>query len=131
MKKILPIMVIGLVVLGGIGAVAVDNAKKSTEIVEVNGGFGQLSVVVENTGDICINNLECHISIEGGILGKINIKDHCNINFIGYKSTEVSKTNKMVFGFGRVKINIDVDYAEPWAGNGFVFGPFILVNQKL
>ena len=48
MKKILPLLVVGILVLSGLGAVAIPALKKSTEIVEVNGGIGHVSIVIEN-----------------------------------------------------------------------------------
>lgn len=64
MKKILPVIVVGIFVLYGFGAGA-HNAKKSTEIVEVNGGIGHMNIVIENTGDYNFGNLKWSISVKG------------------------------------------------------------------
>lgn len=128
MKKIITILAVGFIILSGYGVNADDNAKKEAEIVGVNGGFGHLNIVIENTGEIYIKNLEYQVSIQGGVFKNIKINDCCNINFLDCKSTEKSKTSKIVFGFGKIDINIDADYAESWTGQGFVFGPFILIN---
>lgn len=127
LKKIITILAVGVFILAGYGVVA-DNAKIKTEIVEVNGGIGHLNIVIENTGGIAIENLEYQVSIQGGILNNIDIKESSNINFLGMQSSEKSKTSKIVFGFGKIDISVDADYAESWSGQGLVFGPFILVT---
>lgn len=131
MKKILPLLVVGILVLSGLGAVAYPEPKKSTEIVKVNGGIGHVSIEIENTGEASIDNIELIISVKGGIFGNIDVTESRCISILDIKSTEISETNKFIFGIGKIDISIDADYADTWTGTGFVFGPFVFGIKKL
>ncbi|UCF13522.1 MAG: hypothetical protein JSW06_04490 [Thermoplasmatales archaeon] len=131
MKKILPIVVVGILVLGGLGAVAYPEPKKSTEIVKVKGGIGHVSIVIENTGEASIDNIEVFISAKGGVFDNIDVTESYCISILDIKAIEISETNKFIFGFGKIDITIDADYADTWIGTGFVFGPFIIGIDKL
>ena len=131
MKKILPLLAVSILVLGGLGAVAHDEAKKSAEIVEVKGGIGHFNIAIENTGDYKFKTLEWSISVTGGVLGKIDVKDSGLITMFDIATTEISKTDKFMFGLGKIDITIDAEYAETWIGSAFVLGPFILNIEKL
>jgi len=131
MKKILPMLVVGIFVLYGLGAVAHDEAKKSAEIVEVKGEIGHFNIAIENTGDYKFITLEWSISVIGGVLGKIDVKESGFITMFDIATIEISKTGKFIFGLGKIDITIDADYAETWMGTAFVFGPFILNIEKM
>ncbi len=125
MRKILPLFVVGFLVLGGLGAVADDEQQKLIEILEVNGGIGHISILMENTGETSLNDIEYSVSVKGGVFGNIDITESGKIDFLDYKASEISETSDFVFGLGKIDITIDFDYAETWMGTGFVFGPFI------
>jgi len=88
-KKILPILIIGVLVLSGVGAVATphNTANADLEInrdtnallfddeleVEITGGIG-VHLIIRNVGDVDVFGVEFDISVIGGILGMIN--DH-------------------------------------------------------
>ena len=128
MKSILPIVVIGLLVLSGIGVVADAEPRKTTEIVSVTGGIGHLSVEIENTCEVALNNLEYTISVNGGILGRICTKEKGIITLLAQQTTEISETNKPLIGFGKISITVTATYATSWEGTGFILGPIILVS---
>jgi hypothetical protein len=125
MKKILPLFIVAFLVLGGLGAVGDKVLRKEIEIKEVSGGVGQINILIENTGEVSLDDVEYHISVQGGFLKKINLKENGKISFIDIKASEVSETSKSIFGFGRITININADYADTWTGTGFVIGSFI------
>ena len=131
MRKILPLLTVVILVLSGLGAVAYDVAKKSTEIVEVKGGIGHITIVIENTGEFNFDELKWSISVQGGVLGNIDVKESGYIEMFDIKTTEISKTDKFIFGLGKIDITIDADYADTWIGTAFVFGPFIMNIEKM
>jgi hypothetical protein len=126
MKKIIPFVVVGILVLGGLGAGARNELKKSTEIVEVTGGIGQINVAIENTGEYTFDTLEWTVSVRGGVLDRIKMKDAGQITKFDIQTTKISKTGKFIFGLGQIDITINAEYAETWIGTAIVFGPFIL-----
>ena len=126
MKKIIPIVVVGILVLGGLGAVARNELKKSTEIVEVTGGIGHINIAIENTGEYTFDKLAWTMSVQGGVFEKIKLKDSGFITELDIHTTEVSKAGTFIFGLGQVDIRINAEYAETWVGTALVFGPFIL-----
>jgi hypothetical protein len=127
MKSIIPLVVIGLIVIGSIGVVADAEPRKTTEIVSVSGGVGHIFVEIENTCAVGLNNLEYTVAVKGGLLGRICAKETGIISFIGQQSTEVSVTNEPISGLGKICITVTAAYAEPWQGTGFIVGPIILV----
>ena len=131
MRKILPLLAVGILVLSGLGAGAYNVAKKSTEIVEVKGGIGHITIVIENTGEFNFDELKWSISVQGGVLGNIDVKESGYIEMFDIKTTEISKTDKFIFGLGKIDITIDADYADTWIGTAFVFGPFIMNIEKM
>ncbi|KYK22240.1 hypothetical protein AYK24_02500 [Thermoplasmatales archaeon SG8-52-4] len=125
MRKILPLFIVAILVLGGLGAVGDKVLKKEIEIKEVTGGFGQISMLIENTGEVSLDNIEYQISLTGGFLKRINLKENGMINFIDIKASEISETSKAIFGLGKINININADYTETWTGTGFIIGSYI------
>ena len=130
MKKILPLFIVGVLVLSGLGAVGYAEPKKSIEIPEVNGGIGHITILIENTGEVSLEDIEYQVSVKGGMFGNIDLKENGIVSFIEYQSSEISETSKNIFGLGRITITINVDYAETWTGTGFVFGSFIFGIKK-
>jgi hypothetical protein len=130
MKKIIPLLIVVILVLGGLGAVGDKVLKKEIEIREVKGGIGHISILIENTGEVSLENIEYQIYVEGGIFGRINLKENGIINFIDIKTSEISETSKTIFGIGKINININAEYVDTWTGTGFVIGSFIFGLQK-
>lgn len=125
MKKLLPLVIVAFLVLGGLGAVGDKVLRKEIEIMDVTGGLGQISILIENTGEVSLDDIEYHISVQGGFFKKINIKEDGKISFIDIKASETPETSKSIFGLGRITITINADYADTWTGTGFVIGSFI------
>ena len=130
MRKILPLFIVGLLVLGGLGAVADAEQKKSIEILEVNGGIGHFNIKMENTGETELIDIEYSVSVKGGLFENIDVKESGKIDFLDYKSSKITENSNFICGLGKIDITIDVDYAEIWIGTGFVIGPFVFGIKK-
>jgi hypothetical protein len=125
MRKILPLFIVGFLVLSGLGAVGYNEPRKSIEISEVNGGIGHINILIKNTGEVSLNNIEYEVTVKGGFFGNIDFSENGIINFVDYEASKVSKTSRDIFGFGKITITLNFDYSDTWIGTGFVFGPFI------
>jgi len=125
MKVILPVAIIGILLLGSVAVVAYAEPEKTAEIVEVKGGIGKISYSIENTCTIQIHNLECTVNVNGGMMNSIGISDTSVVKTLEFQATQTSKTNDFIFGFGKIDISIDVDFADSWTGEGFIVGPVL------
>lgn len=125
MKTMIPIFIIGMLVLSGIGVVAHEQPKYASEIVEVRGGIGHISVTIKNTGYASLDDFEYGVSINGGLVGNIDVSETCSLAVLNTQTTEVSDTNEFIFGFGKICITVDADFADTWVGTGFVVGPLV------
>ena len=94
------------------------------EISDIKGGLG-ISASLENAGDADATNIDWSISVNGGLLNFINVQTEGN-EPIAIGETITVKTDKLIFGIGKVEISISATYSNTWSGEGFVFGPFIL-----
>jgi hypothetical protein len=131
MKTIVPLAIIGILLLGSVAVVAHTEPEKTAEIVEVKGGIGKISYKIENTCEIQIYGLECEVNVNGGILNTIGITDTTIVKTLGFQATETSKTNDFIFGFGKIDISIDVEYADTWTGEGFIVGPVLFGIKEI
>lgn len=97
-----------------------------TIIQEIKGGFGKVSAVIENSGEVDATDVNWSISVKGGILGLIDISTESTIPMLNIGDTKTVQTDKLIFGLGEVDIIIEATYALTWTGTGLVFGPFII-----
>ena len=99
------------------------------KIRDVTGEFGGISATLENIGDADASNISWSISVNGGLLNFINVhtQDHLPL---AVGNSELVKTNKFIFGLGKVNITVKATYSNAWTGSGFVFGPFVMVNSE-
>lgn len=100
------------------------------EITEVKGGLGKVSATIENIGEVEATDIGWSITVQGGILGFINVTTEGTIPSIDVGASEVVQTDKFIFGLGWVNITIEVDYADKWTGTALVVGPFVLGIQE-
>ncbi len=106
----------------------VGNGYIDLEIVDVQAGFGKISAVLKNIGTRAADDIEWSISIDGGVLGFINVETSNIIPEIPVDGEEPIETDKLIFGLGPVDIQIETSYVSS-NGTGFVFGPFIFNIQ--
>ena len=125
MKKLLPLLVVGVLVLSGFGAIALPSGKIAGSNVEcfktysrntgpslcilpgcIFGGINKVCAWIENDGDEDAINVNWSISVKGGILGRINIVSKGEIDKIEAQHKETVCTDKLIFGLGLVEINV-------------------------
>jgi hypothetical protein len=96
-------------------------------ISQVKGGFGRVTASVTNNGNVTATDVEWSITVNGGMLGKINISSSGIIESLAAGDTiTVQPENETIFGLGKVTIVVTVQYTEAWTGTAFVLGPFVL-----
>ncbi|MBN1280584.1 MAG: hypothetical protein JXA00_02945 [Candidatus Thermoplasmatota archaeon] len=102
-----------------------SGSKPSLSIHAVTGGRG-ISATISNEGDTPVTGVAWSISLQGGLLGRINIDARNNLAVIDVGETSTLQPDDPMFGLGKISIQVTVEYAEPWSGTGFVLGPFVL-----
>jgi hypothetical protein len=115
--------------LFGDPAVSFQNASGQNpqlRISDVVGGRGIVKASIANDGEVPVSNIPWSITIEGGMLGRINISSVDSFAFLDVGNTLTIQPDKTVFGIGKISIQVHVKYAEDWSGQGFAFGPFIV-----
>lgn len=109
------------------------------EIIDISGGFGGITVNVENTGDITANDLWVMTTISGGIFQKINILHECTgcsacstTLAPGAIKSENSREAGLLFGFGPIAITTSAGASNAdevtTEATGLAIGPFVLVQ---
>jgi hypothetical protein len=115
--------------LFGDPAVAFQNAsgqKPQLRISDVVGGKGIVKASIANDGEVPVSNIPWSITIQGGLLGRINISSVDSFASLGVGDTLTIQPDKTIFGLGKISIQVHVKYAEDWSGTGFAFGPFVV-----
>ena len=147
MKKLLPLFVVSILVLGGIGAVAIPcekpienqplSSKQSLLEINVKGGFLGYKVTVTNVGNVSINGTmnmtittNARVILSGGTLSLPGW------NFGLAVSNSASTKLKPIFGLGRTNVtvsgevvlaNIGTFQFSSW-GTGFLFLIYVSCN---
>ena len=109
------------------------------EIIDVQGGFGAITVDIKNIGDYTAENVSSTISVNGGLLSGINLTHTCsgcseceNTLEPGAIKTESTRGAGLIFGLGPIEITISTEAknAEEVSvtENGFVIGPYISIG---
>jgi hypothetical protein len=96
------------------------------QIDTVTGGKKTLSVAISNIGNVSAIDVPWSISVQGGLLGRINISLDGSVASLATGNTTTIQPELSIFGLGKVTVLVSVKYAEPWSGTGFVLGPFLL-----
>ena len=105
---------------------ALIQEKTKLEITDVTGGF-DVSCTIKNIGDVEAANVNWNINVQGGIFGLVDVESEDQIVSLDIGDIETIQTDKLIFGFGKIDIDIIVTHAEIWSGSGFVLGPFIFI----
>ena len=141
MKRIIPILVAGILVFSGLGIVNVIGNELSTsqklqpevKILDIIGGLFVVEATVRNVGD------------EDAIIDSVKIVIDAPIMLLG-RNTDITKpinlrsgvtiavVSDLVIGLGSCTItytlNIRNHGTVTATANGFVFGPFILIKES-
>ena len=134
-------LIIGIILLMTFGPICIGEETTETEleIDEVVGNMGAVAVAVTNVGDTVAEDITITISVEGGILGKIDIYHECSgcsqcgtTLDPGAIKTESTLEEGYIIGFGQVEITITTSASNAdevtRTLNGLVIGPFIIVT---
>ena len=73
---------------------------------KIHGGIGKIKATIDNIGDKDAINVKWCISVEGGILGKINITTIGHIDTLKADNSELISTDTTIIGFGGVGITV-------------------------
>ena len=124
MKKILPLLLVSIFVLSGLGAVAVPEEKQienkplSTQDweleIKVNGGFLGYTVIVTNEGNETVNgNITINITTDAWFmyLGE-SFEIFTSSNYEFPPGFDTNFHIKPVIGFGLAKINVEVGFID-------------------
>ena len=102
------------------------------DIVKIKGGFGKVSATIKNIGALDAYDVNCNISVIGGIFGFIDSFNEETYETLAVDEEKTMSTGK-IFGLG--KIDVTVSASSPSANSstktvqGFVLGPFVFVQQ--
>jgi hypothetical protein len=101
-------------------------------IISLSGGNRVLHIPVDNIGNSTARNVHWAVNISGGIFHGVSIATGGSpFTIVPGNTTVLSPALPNLFGFGKVQINVTVDYAPGVNGTGFVFGPFLLKVQMV
>ena len=133
-------LIAGLIVLMAFGPICIGEETTETElgIDGIVGHIGAVVVAVTNVGDTVAEDITITISVEGGILGKIDIYHECSgcsqcgtTLDPGAIKTESTLEEGYIIGFGQVEITITTSASNAdevtRTLNGLVIGPFIII----
>ena len=144
-KSRLKLKIVGLIavlmLLMAFGPISIgeETAETELEIHGVKGKTGELVVAVLNVGDTIAENIIITISVEGGILGKIDINHECvgcsqcgTTLEPGSMKIESTQEEGLIVGFGQVEIIVTASASNAnevtRTLNGLVIGPFIIIT---
>jgi len=110
------------------------------DIIQAKGGFGKVSITVKNIGNTTAENVSMTISVQGGILGKINVTKICAgcgncSNLIEPNATKTENTLEagVIIGFGPITITTSAEASNAEIVNknynGFVIGFFVIITN--
>ena len=132
-------MCIGILLIIAMAIPATANQNDTTlEVVGISGGFGVVTVEVENTGNAVASGITITTIVQGGILNGIDLTHFCGGcsdcgTTLGSGSIKTENTLEagLIFGFGPVQITCiaEADNAQEVSAeaSGFVIGPMILI----
>lgn len=94
--------------------------------IEIKGGLSSVSAVIKNIGDYIIDGIDWKLDVNGGILDLIDVSSEGSISRLVVDDEKTLKTDKPVFGLGRITIsvNVNIGYITKQA---LVLGPLVLV----
>lgn len=134
-------LIAGLIVLIAFGPICIgeETIETELEIDEIVGHIGAVVVAVTNVGDTVAEDITITISVEGGILGKIDIYHECSgcsqcdtTLDPGAIKTESTLEEGYIIGFGQVEITVTASASNAdevtKTLNGLVIGPFIIIT---
>jgi hypothetical protein len=101
------------------------------DVIDVKGGIGTASATIKNIGLLDAYDVNCNISVKGGILKLIDKFSEGNYDTL-LVDEEITIATDSIFGLG--KINVIISASSPSANTtveefqGFVFGTIVIVR---
>ncbi len=132
------ILLLGIIMASSCTAAPLDQT--TLEITAAKGGFGKVSVTVKNIGNETAENITMCISVNGGLLGRINLTKICTgcgncTNSILPNATKTENTAEAgkIIGFGPLVITTSAEASNAAkvekTFKGFVLGILVIVTQ--
>ena len=132
------ILLLGIIMAASYTAAPLDQT--TLEITAAKGGFGKVSVTVKNIGNETAENITMCISVNGGLLGRINLTKICTgcgncTNSILPNATKTENTAEAgkIIGFGPLVITTSAEASNAAkvekTFKGFVLGILVIVTQ--
>jgi len=124
----------------GASCTAIQQSSTTLDIIDMKGGFGAVFVTVKNIGDSTAENITVKITVNGGILNRINITKICSgcgncSNTIKPDATKIESSIEggKILGFGPIIIvtSVEGSNAEQVSKtyNGFVIGFLVIITN--
>jgi len=114
-------------------SIYIDVNSPFISIEKIRGGFGKVIAKIKNIGTLEASNVNWSISVSGGTFGLINVFTENTIDIIEVEVEEKIKTSGIIFGFGNIEVNVTAMIPAANTAtktvNGFVFGPFVLLQK--
>ena len=82
------------------------------DIGKITGGLGKVCVEINNNYDSAIEDISWSISVQGGILNRINVVTEGTIDVLEVGASEIVCTDRFIFGLGTINIVVTVESAE-------------------
>lgn len=141
LQKAICLSFISMLVLLTVGPYSIAAQQPTVlDIIQVKGGFGKVSITVKNIGNTTAENVSMTISVQGGILGKINVTKVCTgcgncSNLIEPDATKTESTLEagVIIGFGPITISTSAEASNAEIVNknynGFVIGFLVIITK--
>jgi len=125
MKKLIPLLIVGMFILIGFGAVATPTKQITNPqpnlVLDFYGGLG-VKVVFRNIGNETIQDFHWDIIIDTNYFNKVTQST------LNLEPGDWSIVKCFTFGFGSVYITVNVDNMNE-ERQGFLFGPFVFLEK--
>lgn len=82
------------------------------EIIKITGGLSKVCAEIKNNFGSDVENVNWSITVEGGILGRINVVTDDTIDVLANDDVEIVCTDKLVFGLGPIEITATAESDE-------------------
>jgi len=101
------------------------------DIIKIKGGIGKVSAVIKNIGSLEALDVNCNISVKGGIFKLIYNYQKETFDTIDTQEEKTISSGK-IFGLGKIDITVSANALSvnttTKKAQGFVFGPFIFIQ---
>ena len=79
------------------------------EIGEITGGLCKICVEINNNYDSAIEDIAWSISVQGGILNRINVVTEGTLDVLDAGASEIVCTDRFIFGLGPIEITVTAE----------------------